>query len=600
MPTISVLTEGNTSALTAYSLGTLPILLTETDIDSAPGAKHSVWFTFVAPGYGIGVLAYAQNGTAYRPKVFLYDGPASAPVIDPDMPTPGHDEAGVLPTVPGNTYLLKIEDDGFGTLFTAPLELEVLPHPDSALPVGTILINDDTPPLSGAFLDRLTQDILGMRPFIQGEDGAMLPSGIFALDNSDVGGPYAIYIYDTAFALIASTVLPGLGHATANITNDATQFYYLTTSGVNGVLNSLSAAGVIGGATWTIPGVKPFTMAMDRAGAILYCARTGTGIRRFELASSTFLADLVANPGGGANAERDSFVLADGTILVCWAIAALTWSVRRYSTAGALLNTYPVVYSFSLTDGPRMAIGHDDTYFVIWSSRSLTVLGSLVRLSRFMVIRISDGVVLADNEVPVFEGGIGIAGTGQDTSMARFGNSKSCPILVLRAAAAPGYSLLLKLDTDIDGAGGGGGGGGSSISGGGSGGTTPPGGGYTGSGGDDDDEEYLAFIKTRAYKPGGALSRMGTVAQIQQPLVVTRKSLATLELEIDRNRGAEFATDTVSLVAAGTETRVIRKFEGIQVADAELVQFKLGDEVATPNEWTIDRFQAKISADGDV
>jgi hypothetical protein len=161
------------------------------------------------------------------------------------------------------------------------------------------------------------------------------------------------------------------------------------------------------------------------------------------------------------------------------------------------------------------------------------------------------------------------------------------------ATCVPGpiNSILLKLDTDFDTAGGGGGGGGPE--------TPVPGGGYTGTGGDDDGEEYLAFVKTRAYPPGGSIKKLGTIGQIQQPLVVTRKALTTLQLEIDKDRGRELETDTVNLAAQGTETRVIRKFEGAGVADASLVQFKLGDILATVRRWTIDRFQARRSGDGD-
>lgn len=93
----------------------------------------------------------------------------------------------------------------------------------------------------------------------------------------------------------------------------------------------------------------------------------------------------------------------------------------------------------------------------------------------------------------------------------------------------------------------------------------------------------------------------GTVAQIQQPIVVARKAnLTNLRLEMDRNRGAEFQTSLVSLVSNGSETRVIRKFEEAQIADASLVQFKIGDYVFGVNRWSLDRFQAKISNDGEV
>jgi hypothetical protein len=148
-----------------------------------------------------------------------------------------------------------------------------------------------------------------------------------------------------------------------------------------------------------------------------------------------------------------------------------------------------------------------------------------------------------------------------------------------------GASFLLKADTDLDGLGGGGGGGGAFP--------------YQGTGGDDDSEQYMAFVKTRTYSPGGDISRLGTAGQLQQPLLVAKRAQTALQLEIDRDRGAEFQTSFVDLTADGTETRCIRKFENAQLADAGTFQYKLGDVFNTLNRWSLDRFQVKQSADGD-
>lgn len=414
------------------ALGTLPVTVTETDIDQAPGATHPVWFTFTTTAlmYSVGVLAYAQSGALYRPKVFLYGGPASAPVLEPFAPTPGHDQAGVLPVSPFTTYYLKVEDDGFGTVFTAPLVLDVLPGPNLAMPTGSVLINDDTQGLRGLFLNPDTGTALAYRPFVAGEQGTTLPTGEIGLTADDEGEFNTLHIYSAQLAALATATLPASWRA--NVAFDATGFYMVSASGGNSTIYRITIGGVVTTVAGPIPG-NINGIGVNRAGTILYYYTTGTTIRRWDLVNNVVLSNLVVDSGVTFNVEI--VMLADDTIVVPWVSNAnnLVYLIRRYSTAGATLNTYTVTYTSVPTDQIRVQPWSDDPVSLIaWSS----FLVASVRTSILTHIRVSDGTVLFNPTVPVIEAGLGIAGTGQDTSMPRFGNSKSCPLIVLRAEAS--------------------------------------------------------------------------------------------------------------------------------------------------------------------
>jgi hypothetical protein len=69
----------------------------------------------------------------------------------------------------------------------------------------------------------------------------------------------------------------------------------------------------------------------------------------------------------------------------------------------------------------------------------------------------------------------------------------------------------------------------------------------------------------------------------------------TITASLGRNFGDETArTGTVLLTAAGSETRLIKKFEGLELADAQTVQITLGDSAAANNGWTLDEFIAPV------
>lgn len=82
-------------------------------------------------------------------------------------------------------------------------------------------------------------------------------------------------------------------------------------------------------------------------------ANLGTGIRVWNLDSDTYGGELIADPFGHGISDRLGLtVLQDGSIVVGWSGGGGggTGSLRRYSAAGALLNTYTSLPDDSLAD----------------------------------------------------------------------------------------------------------------------------------------------------------------------------------------------------------------------------------------------------------
>ncbi len=72
----------------------------------------------------------------------------------------------------------------------------------------------------------------------------------------------------------------------------------------------------------------------------------------------------------------------------------------------------------------------------------------------------------------------------------------------------------------------------------------------------------------------------------------------TITQTLVRDFGLESRTSTVSLTAAASETRVLRKFEASDLAEAGIVQVTVGDASAASNTWTLDAWVAPVTPQG--
>ena len=103
---------------------------------------------------------------------------------------------------------------------------------------------------------------------------------------------------------------------------------------------------------------------------------------------------------------------------------------------------------------------------------------------------------------------------------------------------------------------------------------------------DDGGTDFQAYVLTRPVVVTGDL---GQKVETAEPLLLAKAlSGVTLTMTIDRDFGLETMTATQALTAAGAETRVFKKFEGLQAAEADVLQIQIGDGAAQEGEWTLD------------
>ena len=103
---------------------------------------------------------------------------------------------------------------------------------------------------------------------------------------------------------------------------------------------------------------------------------------------------------------------------------------------------------------------------------------------------------------------------------------------------------------------------------------------------DDGGTDFQAFVKTRPILTTDALGRKFGLGEPY--LLAAALSNVTLTMTIDRDFCAETTTGTQVLTAAGSETRVFKKFEGLEMSEADVLQIQIGDGAAQEGQWTLD------------
>ena len=102
---------------------------------------------------------------------------------------------------------------------------------------------------------------------------------------------------------------------------------------------------------------------------------------------------------------------------------------------------------------------------------------------------------------------------------------------------------------------------------------------------DDAGTSFQAYIKSKPLR----LAPIGQNVAVGQSIVVAKAlSGVTITQTLDRDYGLETRTSTALLTASGSETRVIKKFEASDLAQAGAVQVQLGDGAAQNGAWSLD------------
>jgi hypothetical protein len=93
----------------------------------------------------------------------------------------------------------------------------------------------------------------------------------------------------------------------------------------------------------------------------------------------------------------------------------------------------------------------------------------------------------------------------------------------------------------------------------------------------------------QAYVTSGALAQADRDITLQEPyLRASAQSGVSIQQAFVRNFSDETSrTSTVDLTPVGSQTAVLRKFEGASLVDGDAVQVTLGDASAVASAWTL-------------
>lgn len=424
----------NLSAATAQALGSLPATITQ-QVDDA-GTTYTTWYSFVAPANTVVVGAFGYgDATVYTPTTTAWEGPSGAPtqMVAGNTIPGGANLAIQFPVMIGSTYFLKVTPNG-GNPTPANLTLSVESAANqSAITAGAILINDDTSgfplailPPSGGVPTRFVQ------PFVAGEAGEMLDSGISLWEDIDLAG---VVLVDQDLATMTSVVDTHHRHISSNHTDT----FYVASRGLgltDASVITVSDAGVVGPTTWTLPDAGLVGLAPSADETILFVigqvSADNTAIQRWDLVNSVMLSDLTTAITGTWN--QDLLCVLNGTLVIGSFAHAGTCTVKAWDTSGSVVWSTDLPTTIVATDTRKCRYPNsDDSQILVWGHDHS---GADAGRSRFFVITTSDGTIADTFDSMEFETGT-YQGTATATPIQRFGHSFSCPVVAYPSGVSP-------------------------------------------------------------------------------------------------------------------------------------------------------------------
>jgi hypothetical protein len=347
----------NTTSATAVDVGILPYTTTQ-QVDDA-GIVYTVWYKYTATADGMLALWMYGAVDAYAPSVRVYLAPGTTTQYMAVGASPAAHtltEPVQFPIRSGETYLFKASYSG--TVFSPSIltvHLETF-TPTTIIPRESIAINDDagTVPRGDGTFDTFplallssTADYTSLRyipSFPSGETGDCLNDGTSLVGNDNESDTPKLYVFDANVTQLAVTDISAVCFSLKDIrANRLTGKFFMLYQDVSGAhryrISRVSALGAI----------EATTSAIGTAGHTILCIATSpddtiayyvdntvtAAIRRWDLVNDVALSDLVVV---NANFSRNIVCLSDGSVVAVLQIPVN--EIRRYSAAGALLNSY--------------------------------------------------------------------------------------------------------------------------------------------------------------------------------------------------------------------------------------------------------------------
>lgn len=428
----------NTSFLSARQISSLPFDVTQTDINDG-GVNFTVYYKFTAPENArvIGAWGFSGNvGSGYRARLEPYNGPAGSPtqilsISELNKPIQ-------FPVVPGQEYFLEFEKNS-DTAGPEDLRVQVYVAPLEDIVDGNILVNDDSNGFPLAVLsESVDHEVINFVKDIAAGEGGDIFRGIIVLEKFSDN---TIRVYNNEFTEISNL---SMAAGTPRIrTCRGLKKFFMANSRNPSTIQDILLTGAYGAVNLTTTYTSVLGFAVSNDGLIAYNSSntSGSAIRRWDMSLNVAMADLVAGVVG--EFIVDILVLSDNTIVALSEVFGGSGAVtiRRYNAAGVLLNTY----SGGVNTEPagtfsRLAYALDDPVsFWQWLHPSGTT-----GISHFKNIKVVDGTVLTTRVHTEYEVG-GYEGDETSDPTARFGNSFSCPFMIMSSGNLyPGIYIFTK------------------------------------------------------------------------------------------------------------------------------------------------------------
>lgn len=438
----------NTTPGTAIDITTLPY--SNTQVVDFGGVTSTVWYKYTFDvDKVIGIFGFGSGGV-YTTRIDVY-GPNSS-VIHSDIASTINRPIQLQGNA-GDQYFIKLAPVA-GNPTPANLAITAYEAPTDAIVAGDIMVNDDTPGFPAIILNGTT---LAPRrfefPIGAGEFGDSLITGVPVYAVQDIN-LFKVAVYDENFDLISAFTPLGSDDDPYIRSNKVLDLIYVLAPNatLNWILQSIDHTGTVSGALVTTGIlangnlIKAFSVNNDAT--IIYLGGNGAtwgALRQWNIAGAALGADIAASIAN--NQITDVLVLTDGTIVAMYVnTGTLDVNVRRYSAAGALLNTYALGTSFHSSGFDHICHAEDDpTHFWAWTHGTGADQGK----SRFRKINVSTGVADIDVTIPEYETGAYQSAIA-NPPLADFGPSFSCPFfLVAPLVATPGTITVTKVTFPI-------------------------------------------------------------------------------------------------------------------------------------------------------
>ncbi len=407
----------NTTIDTALDLGsTLPVTYGPEDMWSSGGMQF-LWFKIVVPtGINeLGPFVYG-NFTTHTPALTCWRGPTSSPT------QVGGDARSIpmqIPVTPGETIYFRAE--GFA-IVPSVLDtfIDIQAGPILAVPANAIWINDSSPDYPLVAVSIVDGSNLAFRhPFPGGEAVKALTTGqIMVSDPFGVNNPLIYVIQDCDISLQYTPTMPTTRYGEYIGTDRSTGWWAGRKVGAaNPTMVFVDTFGVVSATVYDLGAGALKDLTPNLTNTKVYFIRnissTNQPILVIDLATSavtTFVAgaaNYVLKPG--------MTTLADGSIVVGYSRLGVANEVRRYNTAGTLLNTYSLGATYQIE---QVFAAYQPDRFRVWVQPDN-------QFARFLEIDVATGTVIFDVESTKFVEGV-YQGAITATPSARFGTDFSC------------------------------------------------------------------------------------------------------------------------------------------------------------------------------